>query len=909
VRNQGYAGTQMITDGTRQLGERVQVVRWHHKAGEESEGWECDLERGEEVRCEQKSGDVITVSAHTDNPLMQVSVELIGCHYDPGRLAGQDAWMRVRLCSDTGSLVPRINITLTPKKPPGEEHNKPWGGIGPANLWGDRSLGWMLAEPPVAPELSPGNSSDESGEDELSSGGRDEEDAQEEAGDDPPSSGWDTAEYEGETSEEFRLRSAVMNVGWGRPEQPCNFVQKCQPRYKNQPGEGQSKGDKVPTLLQLTRKQVFKVALKGVRDTPGSYLVVEEDRREGYMVPQINGDFTPLTLTHGKELYKTCNESDRVKVRQDSSELIRRWTGIPLEMQELVVPGMHVCNAHVGTGEGRRTRSGMVVTTALAGSRTQESGSAEEVCDQEPARSTLPAGFRPTGNTGGLRSERGAKSWSGAARLETIRKSRACLNGPKLGAAKVGRLQPSLGATSSVGGNLLKKASEGAYRNQQFITEGRAWIQGSQKVATQMPKSPHALLSAAAASASAAASVAAEAVAAVAAAVALDVRSAGKTETPQTEVGQEAALVRVEEQPATGRGRKRRGKYNPTAEFEEKIDAKIRSRFSTKKHLRHDANTRHYVEFCESTKRDPVVCDPLDIENQRHMERYIAYESCLGLKGHSIEAKLVGVNAAHESLGLVGPFSVSPIVRGFLSELKAADAPPVYRVPVDPSASEYYALTHDLEEPDARQIFEAQCVGRAWCMRASEYLGNGGGKARTDALQWKDVYFRKKDGEFLQGREVECAGKVTLSISSNKNAYGRCSRTKEVVREDPLDAGKVLAGMYLRILKRTGETPRPGSFVFELESKPGKVLSRDAVSASIQDILEKFGVPRKMAGSHSLRRGGATIMRAAGVPDEDIKRWGRWTSDAYKLYVHVVMDSMDGWGAKIAAAKPVYELN
>ena len=30
-------------------------------------------------------------------------------------------------------------------------------------------------------------------------------------------------------------------------------------------------------------------------------------------------------------------------------------------------------------------------------------------------------------------------------------------------------------------------------------------------------------------------------------------------------------------------------------------------------------------------------------------------------------------------------------------------------------------------------------------------------------------------------------------------------------------------------------------------------------------------------------------MRAAGIPDEDIKRWGCWTSNAYKLYVHVVM--------------------
>ena len=40
-----------------------------------------------------------------------------------------------------------------------------------------------------------------------------------------------------------------------------------------------------------------------------------------------------------------------------------------------------------------------------------------------------------------------------------------------------------------------------------------------------------------------------------------------------------------------------------------------------------------------------------------------------------------------------------------------------------------------------------------------------------------------------------------------------------------------------------------------------------------------------MVASHSLRRGGATTYSIAGVPDEDIKRFGRWLSDAYKLYV------------------------
>ena len=126
-------------------------------------------------------------------------------------------------------------------------------------------------------------------------------------------------------------------------------------------------------------------------------------------------------------------------------------------------------------------------------------------------------------------------------------------------------------------------------------------------------------------------------------------------------------------------GRGTREPYQPTAESEKAIEEKLVARYQTQKHLRHDANTRHYVEYCEGINRDPIINDPLEIQSQRHMERYVAYESaCRGLKGHTIEAKLVGVNAAHEALGLLPPFSTSPIVRSFLTELKAADDPPKY---------------------------------------------------------------------------------------------------------------------------------------------------------------------------------------------------------------------------------------
>jgi len=39
--------------------------------------------------------------------------------------------------------------------------------------------------------------------------------------------------------------------------------------------------------------------------------------------------------------------------------------------------------------------------------------------------------------------------------------------------------------------------------------------------------------------------------------------------------------------------------------------------------------------------------------------------------------------------------------------------------------------------------------------------------------------------------------------------------------------------------------------------------------------------------SHSFRIGGATEAKRLGVDDETIKKWGRWTSDAYLKYLRL----------------------
>ena len=55
------------------------------------------------------------------------------------------------------------------------------------------------------------------------------------------------------------------------------------------------------------------------------------------------------------------------------------------------------------------------------------------------------------------------------------------------------------------------------------------------------------------------------------------------------------------------------------------------------------------------------------------------------------------------------------------------------------------------------------------------------------------------------------------------------------------------------------------------------------VSLAAPAVVAK--IPKAAVGSHSLRRGGASAYVASGASDEQIQRFGRWTSEAYKAYV------------------------
>ena len=83
---------------------------------------------------------------------------------------------------------------------------------------------------------------------------------------------------------------------------------------------------------------------------------------------------------------------------------------------------------------------------------------------------------------------------------------------------------------------------------------------------------------------------------------------------------------------------------------------------------------------------------------------------------------------------------------------------------------------------------------------------------------------------------------------------------------------------------------RPGTgplFIYQ----NGTPLSRSQLSSFLQTTLQSAGTPGKFSG-HSFRIGAATTAARKGLPDHLIKTMGRWSSEAYLLYVRTPVETI-----------------
>ena len=63
-------------------------------------------------------------------------------------------------------------------------------------------------------------------------------------------------------------------------------------------------------------------------------------------------------------------------------------------------------------------------------------------------------------------------------------------------------------------------------------------------------------------------------------------------------------------------------------------------------------------------------------------------------------------------------------------------------------------------------------------------------------------------------------------------------------------------------------------------------LSREKLNVVLCQLLQQAGLNQSDYASHSFRIGAATTAAAAGIPTWLIMKLGRWTSNAYRSYIH-----------------------
>ena len=136
------------------------------------------------------------------------------------------------------------------------------------------------------------------------------------------------------------------------------------------------------------------------------------------------------------------------------------------------------------------------------------------------------------------------------------------------------------------------------------------------------------------------------------------------------------------------------------------------------------------------------------------------------------------------------------------------------------------------------------------------------------------------DAQLFYDTQLKCNG-VCVRIKSSKTDPFRKGHVLKLYETGQLLCPYRPTSYFLAI--RQQQHPLPSDPLFATIHGP---LSRHMFIKMLRALLLKAGINPSLYSGHSLRKGLATSMSAAQLPDHVIKLAGRWSSDAYQLYIH-----------------------
>ena len=265
--------------------------------------------------------------------------------------------------------------------------------------------------------------------------------------------------------------------------------------------------------------------------------------------------------------------------------------------------------------------------------------------------------------------------------------------------------------------------------------------------------------------------------------------------------------------------------------------------------------------------------------------RFITFHhAAYGRKASTLRQKLFAIRYAHGLAGYGDPTEGKRRVWTALEGFRRWDGGVKRKYPVTPRML-WWLQDHLFSEEggDAVVIWAAVMTAYFFMLRASEYLLRPGA-----AWSYERVVRGIDVCGFRDGEAREWLGdcdEVALTVTSSKTDqhFNGCVRN-HFRSGERLCVVEALAMLQCELPQRFGKGEEAEQPLFRY--RDGRHLSREQVQAYLSMAAMAEGIDPGRMGSHSLRIGGATALYHSVRDLEAVKRFGRWTTDCYHIYLH-----------------------
>ena len=279
------------------------------------------------------------------------------------------------------------------------------------------------------------------------------------------------------------------------------------------------------------------------------------------------------------------------------------------------------------------------------------------------------------------------------------------------------------------------------------------------------------------------------------------------------------------------------------------------------------------------------------------------------VKASSLRTKMSGIRWEHVRAYKEDPFKDCPAIDDWLSNLAKIDGAAEPKLPVPLSMLQMLCCFLEGSTFAHVSLRAAILTGFWYMLRSIEYLAEDDGHFDPDrSVTWGDVSGRK-DGTRLPLWQFSEATEVSLTLFSDKNSLGTCTRTLHELPESDTCVVGALKDLHAAWVVEFGRQPRPEEAVF-MKSQT-EAYRRCDISKLLKLGADAIHMPKGRVASHSLRRGGCSQYVAAGGPgcETSVQSFGRWKSDAYKAYVWSHSEALKAVTAVAAHLVPRFERN